>query len=139
MEEYNNEDRVDHRSAAGIIRDADGRILVLRHVKHQCLSLPVGKCKPGESPLQGLCTEMREELGIEVLDASEVATFQKSYDFTGKPVNVDMHVFRINSYAGEIRNMEPAKCAGLLWTTEGDLQASTEKFADCLKVVLSLA
>lgn len=139
MNRLNSEDRADHRSAAGIIRDADGRILVLRHVKHKCLSLPVGKCKPGESPLQGLCTEMREELGIEVLGATEVVSFQKSYDFTGKPVNVDMHVFQINSYTGEIRNMEPAKCAGLLWTTEDNLKVSAGKLADCLKVALSLS
>lgn len=82
---------------------------------------------------------MLEEIGIDVLAATEVASFQKSYDFTGKPVNVDMHVFRIDSYTGEIRNMEPAKCAGLLWMTEDELKASASKLADCLKVVLSLA
>ena len=133
------EDLADHQSAAGVIRDALGRILVLRHVKHRCLSLPVGKCKPGETLLQGLRTEMLEEIGIDMLAATEVASFQKSYDFTGKPVNVDMHVFRIDSYTGEIRNMEPAKCAGLLWMTEDELKASASKLADCLKVVLSLA
>lgn len=82
---------------------------------------------------------MLEEIGIDVLAATEVASFQKSYDFTGKPVNVDMHVFRIESYEGEVRNMEHAKCAGLLWMTEDELKASTSRLADCLKVVLSLA
>ena len=82
---------------------------------------------------------MLEEIGIDVLAATEVSSFQKSYNFTGKPVNVDMHVFRIDSYTGEIRNMEPAKCAGLLWMTEDELKASASKLADCLKVVLSSA
>lgn len=138
MDKYNDEDRVDHQSAAGLIIDEQGRILVQRHVKHQMLTLPIGKCKQHETPLQGLFTEMKEELGIGVQAVIETCSYKKVYGFTGKPVNIDTHIFRIYRYDGEIRNMEPEKCSGLLWMTKDELRTTSEKVADCLRVILDI-
>ena len=138
MDRYNDEDRVDHQSSAGLIIDNQGRILVQRHVKHKMLTLPIGKCKQHETPLQGLFTEMKEELGIGIQTAIETCSYRKVYDFTGKPVNIDTHIFRIYRYDGEIRNMEPEKCSGLLWMTKHELHTTNEKVADCLRVILDI-
>lgn len=138
MDKYNDEDRVDHQSSAGLIIDGQGHILVQRHVKHQMLTLPIGKCKQHETPLQGLFTEMKEELGIDVQTAIETCSYKKMYDFTGKPVSIDTHIFRIYRYDGEIRNMEPEKCSGLLWMTKYELRTTNEKVADCLRVILDI-
>ncbi len=136
MNKYNDEDRADHQSVAGMIVDDQGRILVQRHVKHSMLTLPIGKCKPHETPLQGLLAEMKEELGIDVQTAIETCRYKKVYDFTGQPVNIDTHIFRIYRYDGEIRNMEPEKCSGLLWMTKDELRTTTEKIADCIRAIL---
>jgi DNA polymerase III epsilon subunit-like protein/8-oxo-dGTP pyrophosphatase MutT (NUDIX family) len=60
------------RMAAAIITDAAGRTLLVRKTGTTAFMQAGGKIEPGESALQALVRELREEVGLEVdLDATE--------------------------------------------------------------------
>ena len=58
------------RVAAAVIRDARGRMLVVRKRRTTAFMQPGGKIMPGESALAALHREIAEELGVEVAAAS---------------------------------------------------------------------
>lgn len=131
---FNKEDLVDHETSAGVFRMND-TYLIQDHVKHDMLTFPIGKCKNGEVPSEGLCTEMREELGIDVAAAKLVCDFTKVYDFTGKPVNIHTFVFDVLSYQGTITNKEPEKCRELRWMTRAEIEQAARdgrRIAHCV-------
>ncbi len=49
--------------AAALIQNAAGEILLVRKRGTDCFMLPGGKIEPGETPVQTLGRELREELG----------------------------------------------------------------------------
>jgi 8-oxo-dGTP diphosphatase len=49
--------------AAALVRNATGELLLVRKRGTDCFMLPGGKIEPGETPLQTLVRELREELG----------------------------------------------------------------------------
>jgi 8-oxo-dGTP pyrophosphatase MutT (NUDIX family) len=53
-------------AVAAIIRDAEGRILVLQQKHDRTWSLPAGAVEPGESPAQAAMREALEETGLRV-------------------------------------------------------------------------
>ena len=60
------------RVAAGIVTDAEGRTLLVRKRDSTAFMQAGGKIEPGESALDALIRELREEVGIDVdLDATE--------------------------------------------------------------------
>jgi 8-oxo-dGTP diphosphatase len=69
--------------AAGVLRDASGRVLITQRPdgKHAAgfWEFPGGKIQAGESPLQALCRELAEEIGIQVSAATPLMTFRHSY------------------------------------------------------------
>ena len=62
-------------SVAGMFLDADGKVLLFRHVFRHSYpwGLPGGFIGAGESPEAGLVRELREETGLEVRPARIVA------------------------------------------------------------------
>lgn len=52
-------------SVAALIRDAEGRILLVRHVEGRWM-LPGGAVDPGERPAEAMRRECREEAGVDV-------------------------------------------------------------------------
>jgi len=57
---------------AAIVRDADDRVLFIRRADNGEWGLPAGAIDPGETPVDAVTREVREETGLEVR-ASRVA------------------------------------------------------------------
>lgn len=60
---------------AGVIRDAEGRVLTVRKRGTSAFMLPGGKREPGEADLQALSRELFEELGCDLASADHLGTF----------------------------------------------------------------
>ena len=92
--------------AAGVLRDASGRVLIAQRPdgKHAAgfWEFPGGKIQAGESPLQALCRELAEEIGIVVSAATPLMTFRHSYSERV----VELQVFEVSHYSGEPRGLE---------------------------------
>jgi 8-oxo-dGTP diphosphatase len=84
--------------AAAVVRDADGRLLLIRrgHAPSQGLwSLPGGRVEPGETPAQAAVREVREETGLDVVVGALLATVVVG-DYL-------VHDYAADVVAGEIR------------------------------------
>jgi 8-oxo-dGTP diphosphatase len=92
--------------AVGVILDADCNILLTRRAPnaHQgdLWEFPGGKLEAGETLLEALQRELREELGIVVGRTS--ALLEVRHDYGDKTVLLDVHV--VWEFAGEARPLE---------------------------------
>jgi len=92
--------------AAGVLIDADGRVLLAQRPPGKHLALmwefPGGKLEPGEDARQGLARELAEELGIVIGEATALMRFPWDYD--GKSLLLD--VFIVTNWEGEPRSLE---------------------------------
>jgi 8-oxo-dGTP diphosphatase len=72
------------RVAAGILCDAEGRILIAERVGggpfHGLWEFPGGKIGDGETSLEALSRELAEELGIEVIACATFMNLRHEYD-----------------------------------------------------------
>ena len=151
--EFNDEDKVDHRAVA-LLATCNKKWLLSINLKHHMLTLPIGKVHPNESLLEGLCREMREELGIRLgymYRPSSIilkTRFRKTYDFDGTQVDVETFVFHVDRaelYANGIwsvaENREPEKCGGLMWVNRDDIRRIAKStglmLADCVDAALN--
>ena len=106
-------------AAAVIIRNAEGKILVQDHVKHNFLTMPIGGVEPGESHRTAIIRELQEELGIEKAAFTTILTG----DIKCGDQWVDTHIFEVAIYHGEIINKEPHKHRSLMWYSKEELLA----------------
>ena len=60
---------------AGVIRDAEGRVLTVRKRGTGAFMLPGGKREAGESDLEALSRELFEELGCDLAAADHLGTY----------------------------------------------------------------
>ena len=96
---------------AGALFDAQGRVLIAQRPagKHMAggWEFPGGKLEPNEDRLAGLKRELREELGVEVLSATPLISYEHAYaeravfldlwlvhEFTGTPQSLDAQALR---------------------------------------------
>jgi 8-oxo-dGTP diphosphatase len=90
--------------AAGLIFSG-GRILVCQRKEEGAFPLkwefPGGKIEAGESPAGALRRELREELGIEVGEATEVLNYKYHYSGISE---VNLHFFHVRAFRGEVKN-----------------------------------
>ncbi|MFQ5683855.1 MAG: (deoxy)nucleoside triphosphate pyrophosphohydrolase [Candidatus Binatia bacterium] len=77
---------------------------------------PGGKVEPGETYLGALQRELKEELEIEVLSATEVFRYKHSYS---NQMEVDLLFFRVNHYQGAVANRVFHQ---LLWVAPRELK-----------------
>lgn len=92
--------------AVGVIKNAEGEILVALRDKsaHQggLWEFPGGKLEAGESPIQALVRELKEELDIAVQTASPLITIKHQYP----KIAVQLHVFLVQDFTGEAKSAE---------------------------------
>ena len=106
---YTNEDLLDHHAVSAVIKDADGNILMQDHVKFGFWTIPIGKAKTGQDPVDGIKEEILEECGLIVEGLREIAFKEVEYERDEKRVKVMTHVYEILDYSGELENGEPEK------------------------------
>jgi 8-oxo-dGTP diphosphatase len=91
---------------AGALFDADGRVLLAQRPEGKHMAggweFPGGKVDPGETPLQALVRELREELGVETHSARPLITYEHPYPHR----TVLLDLWHVTEYSGEPRPLE---------------------------------
>jgi 8-oxo-dGTP diphosphatase len=104
--------------AVGILIDPQGRVLITRRAPqtHQggLWEFPGGKVEPGETIVDALARELKEELGVTVLISEPLMTLQ--HDYGDQCVCLAVH--RVTSWRGEPSGMEGQPLA---WQQPADL------------------
>ncbi|OQX04073.1 MAG: hypothetical protein BWK73_37345 [Thiothrix lacustris] len=105
---------------AAVIRGNDGKILLAQRPAHQHQGgkweFPGGKVESGETPLQGLCRELHEELGINVQQAQPLIKVR--YVYPERAVLLD--VWEVTAFSGTAHGCEGQPVA---WFTAEQLPA----------------
>ena len=87
--------------AVGILIDDAGRVLVTRrapaHTRAVCGNFPAVRSKQGETLLDALARELKEELGV--LVETRDALMVLDHDYGDKQVRLDVH--RVTRWSGE--------------------------------------
>lgn len=84
------------RTAAAVILDAQGRVLLVRKRGSTFFIQPGGKREPGETVLETLARELREELGVELRPGSVIALGEFEHVAVNEPGRrVRAEVFRV--------------------------------------------
>ena len=106
--------------AAGILRDADGRVLISERLCdgpfNGLWEFPGGKIADGEAAIDALRRELVEELGIEVTEASSYMELHHEYPDR----IVDLEFFLVTSWRGEPDGLEGQ---GLRWLLPSELRS----------------
>ena len=138
MFNFNEEDLKDHEGVAMLIMNGEGKVLVLDHTKLNCWTIPVGKVKHGQTLLEGLKEEAKEELGISPTYVIHEAWKQMDTEIRmGVPVDIKLHLYRIVDYTGNITNNEPEKHRDIKWMSLEELNELEYK-TDAVKLLLNL-
>ena len=117
---------------AGIIRDAESRILISRRAEHLhqggLWEFPGGKVESGEEVYDALARELKEELGIKVEQAAFFQTI--SHDYPDKKVLLEF--WEVSNFSGLAVGKEGQECR---WIDRSELEKYP--FPDANKVVVS--
>ena len=107
------------RVAVGVLRRSDGRVFAARRLPGRHLAgqweLPGGKLEPGESARAALQRELREEVGVEVIDARPLIRFPCRYPDR----RVRLEVFEVSGWRGRPHGRE-GQATG--WLAPGELR-----------------
>ncbi len=103
------------KKAAGIIIQ-DRKLLVERSINKEHFIAPGGTMEPGETPIQTLIRELKEEFQIDVEEPDLVEFGMFKADAAGLDnTTVTMHVYMVKNYLGNITPDNEVE--ELLWLT----------------------
>ena len=106
---YTSEDLLDHHAVSAVIKNSNGDILMQDHVKFGFWTIPIGKARAEQGPIEGIKEEILEECNLVVEDLKEVVLKEVEYERDGNLVKVLTHVYEILKYSGELKNLEAHK------------------------------
>ena len=94
---------------SGLIVDSKKKVVFQCHKKDGSITFPGGKKERGESDLETLKRELKEELGIKVVSAKKLYDFTYGYNYPddSKDYVITDHLFLIEEYQNDIKNLEP--------------------------------
>jgi 8-oxo-dGTP pyrophosphatase MutT (NUDIX family) len=98
---------------AAVIGDAQGRVLLVRKHRSSTFIQPGGKREPGEDALTTLARELREELGVAMVEGSAT----RLGEFEAEAVNEPGRRVRAEAYAVEVHGTPSAQAeiAEIAW------------------------
>ncbi len=106
------------RVAVGVIENVQGQVLIALRAASQHMGglweFPGGKVEAGESPLQALARELREELAIDVRRAAPLIRIPHCY----RDKTVELDVWRVTRFEGKPKGAEGQP---LLWCPKAEL------------------
>ena len=74
--------------------------------------LPSGHLEPGEKPTECAVREVKEEVGVDIKNPEFVCMI---FNTVGDQPHYANFFFKVSSWEGEVKNMEPEKCDELIW------------------------
>ncbi|MCP4537052.1 MAG: NUDIX domain-containing protein [Chloroflexi bacterium] len=91
-------------AARAVIRDQEDRVLFIRRRDNGLWAMPAGGQELGESILDCLKREVKEEVGLEVISATPMAIYSQIPIVTtfGDPYHLFLIQFLVNEWAGEL-------------------------------------
>ena len=119
-----------------VIRDGEGRVLLIHRTDTGRWGMPAGAVEIGDSALDSLKREVKEETGLSVLAATPFALYSQSrYSFeypNGDRVQMFALAFRVDRWEGElIRKTDETIGAEFFYTD--DLPDLHEVYAETLE------
>lgn len=106
---YTEEDLNNHYAIGAVVFDDKGRVLVQDHIKFNLWTIPIGKAALFEAPKQKMKEELMEECNIEVNSLEELDRAKKTVKRNEKIIEMDLILYIVKSWQGEVKNMEPHK------------------------------
>jgi len=105
---------------AGVLLDPAGRVLLAQRPPGKHLAgmweFPGGKLEPGETPIEGLLRELREELDVEVDPRNATPLIQVPWNYGERDLLLD--AWRVDAWRGTPR---PLEGQGLQWRRPSDI------------------
>lgn len=122
----NKYDLEDHH-AIGVAIFKNNKILVMYHNKFDILTIPVGKAKYNQSPIEGAIEEVKEETNININeeDLIEIDCFELNEIRNGIKVRTINHLYIAKEWSGKVKNMEPNKHKYIKWMAIDEIKNST--------------
>jgi 8-oxo-dGTP pyrophosphatase MutT (NUDIX family) len=114
-------------ATAHLIVENDGRVLLPLRKNTGYMSgyygLIGGHVENGEFASEAIIREAREEAGI-ILSPDDMKPVHAMH-YKNKTLQYACFFFKLENYAGEVRNTEPEKCAGMEWFKKEALPENT--------------
>ncbi|MFD3730664.1 NUDIX hydrolase [Streptomyces sp. NPDC058632] len=114
----------DKRLAAAVVRDDEGRVLLVRRSEHERFlprvwGVPCGKLEPGESAPDGALRELKEETGLLGEIVRKVGDSSFLSEYAGHEVKNRQENFLVRPLSGDVTLPRPDQ--DHVWLRPGEL------------------